>query len=383
MRWTPSLSYPLPVALTYLSSTFLRTNAKENNDVCYEDSNWCNDSLSLHNYGTRLSAPWGINNTLFTSIVGENTNATGRYPLSTPDTSTPYSESGSNDTGLHGWAWDIQVSANVPVSDTQVPERFDTDALASFFTGVEITLQAPSAAAVDSSWDVCIIEWQINSSNADDLREDDGTCSSVLSQECRDGMADAVAAAWQENSDAVERCQCPDLRSIDACGSPPAQAFNSQCTPTHHSGHRWPKLPAYTAADIKNGTFLDTNNDTVAGPVENSTSTPLLPDELLVRTYGGDFGSRDNVTRYDQTGSIGWPYMVVWGSLGDAYDVPRPTSQLTCVRARNATDGSQAPGTSTNITATDGDDSAGALHGQKSYTVVFAGWPVAVWMALA
>ncbi|RYP30528.1 hypothetical protein DL767_006205 [Monosporascus sp. MG133] len=295
------------------------------------------------NYGDSSYGPWGLDNAVMTTFL-ERPNATGTYPLSGPETTSPASESGPVD----GWAWDIRVRADIPISETNVT-NYHQDLLSQYFTGSQIRLKSPSSEGIDPSWLVCVIRWQVDDDYSEELRQDDGTCSSVLDESCRSDMADVVANTWADRS-GTDRCRCPDLSSISSCGEPPA-AFDQGCSAT-----------VYNATHI--------NNSTGTGPGSWSAG------EYLVLTYGGAAGARGDTTLYDQTGSLAWPFMVVWGRRS-LHAVP--TSQLTCVRAANATDGSQAPGAD----GTGGDGgSGGSLNDQKSPIVILVSIFAAIWMTL-
>ncbi|RYP85971.1 hypothetical protein DL769_000834 [Monosporascus sp. CRB-8-3] len=261
-----------------------------------------------------------------------------------PDTTSPASESGPVD----GWAWNIRVRADIPISETNVT-NYDQDTLSKYFTGSQINLGSPSSEGIDPSWLVCVIRWQVDEDYSEELRQNDGTYSSVLGDSCRSDMADVVARTWADHS-GTDRCRCPDLSNISSCGEPPA-AFHQGCGAT-----------TYNATDI--------NNSTRTSPGSWSVG------EYLAITYGGAASARGDTTLYDQTGSLAWPFMVVWGPKS-LHSVP--TSQLTCVRVANATDGSQAPGTD----GTSGDGgSGGSLSDKKSPIVILFSIFAAIWMTL-
>ncbi|RYP60998.1 hypothetical protein DL771_010283 [Monosporascus sp. 5C6A] len=299
-------------------------------------------AFGSQNYGNRRYAPWGLEYDAMATFL-ERPNATGNYPLSGPDT-TSASESGPVD----GWAWNIRVRADIPINETN-GSNYDQDVLSKYFTGSQITLNSPSSEGIDPSWLVCIIRWQVDEDYSEELRQDDGTCSSVLDESCRSDMADFVARNWADHTGSA-RCRCPDLSSISSCGEPPA-AFHQGC-----------------GATIYNATSI--NNSTRTGSYSWSAG------EYLAITYGGAAGARGDTTLYDQTGSLAWPFMVVWGRESRN---SVPTSQLTCVRAANATDGSQAPGTD----GTGGDGgSGGSLNDQKSPIVILVSIFAAIWVTL-
>ena len=174
---------------------------------------------STDHYGDRIYGPWGFDVDVLTSFF-DQPNATGNYPLAGPDWSSP----APNDP-VDGWAWNIRVKSDIPISKTNLTEHYEkANQMSDYFTASQITLQAPSGE-VDPTWEVCIIRWYMDENFAE-LREDDGTCSSVLEESCRSEMADAVSETWADN-DGASRCKCPDMGG-GSCGGPPA--FSQGCT---------------------------------------------------------------------------------------------------------------------------------------------------------
>lgn len=161
-----------------------------------------------NNYGGSEVAPWGLNPSFFSSLLSQP-NATGTYPISGPSVS-------SENTG--GWQWQIAVRADIPINNTTSPQKVAYHGEA--FTGVEITLQSPGN--VSSEFQMCVMNWDLSFGSEDALYDDDGTCSSVLSDACRSDVASAVSENWD-----TRKCQCPDLRSISSCS--PGPPFNSSC----------------------------------------------------------------------------------------------------------------------------------------------------------
>jgi hypothetical protein len=83
-------------------------------------------------------------------------------------------------------------------------------------------------------------------------------------------------------------------------------------------------------------------NSTTGGPFTWSDG------KLLAQTYGGQAAAYGDIASYNETGSLVWPYMIAWGQNTVGIE---PASQLTCIRAKNAVDGSRVPGP--NITTAD------------------------------
>lgn len=68
-----------------------------------------------------------------------------------------------------------------------------------------------------------------------------------------------------------------------------------------------------------------------------------MDGRAIVTNLGGlPYAERGNRTAYNETGSLAWPAVVVWGRNTTSDDPI--VSPLTCIRASNATTGSQAPG---------------------------------------
>ncbi|RYP07523.1 hypothetical protein DL764_002452 [Monosporascus ibericus] len=126
------------------------------------------------------------------------------------------------------------------------------------------------------------------------------------------------------------------------------------------SGDMDPSVVVYNATDI--------NDSTRTGPDSWSDG------KHLALRYGGAAGAGGDNGFYDETGSLAWPFMVVWGPK---YRNAVPTSQLTCIRAANATDGSQAPG----IDGAGGDEGSGGFL-KRPPTVILVSIFAAIWTNL-
>ena len=61
--------------------------------------------------------------------------------------------------------------------------------------------------------------------------------------------------------------------------------------------------------------------------------------------YGGDPHAKGNMTAYNETGSMAWPMVIMWGESKSAPSgILNNTAKMLCLRARNATTGSTVPG---------------------------------------
>lgn len=314
--------------------------------------------FSSEHYGNPKVGPWYLGNDLFATLLNGNPNATGYYPISGPDVTRAATSSAS----VPGWAWDIKVKADIPISyanGTNYPESVQSNV----FTGSQITLHSPSNTSMDPSWEVCILRWGLGEQYSNELRQDDGSCSSVLDDACRNDIQKTVAKSWAAASDS-NRCLCPDLSSISSCGSAPA-TFKELCNPSCElcSG------PQPIMDNVNHTYCLDWNATDVNNGTSNTPSS-WSDGQLLAQTYGGEAASPGNTTNYDQTGTLAWPFMVVWAptALG-----AEPKTQLTCIRASNATTGSRVPGQAPG-------KSSGTLNDQKYLTLVLASMVAAFWM---
>jgi hypothetical protein len=80
------------------------------------------------------------------------------------------------------------------------------------------------------------------------------------------------------------------------------------------------------------------------------------PDgKIDVRRFGGPPHDAGNLTAYNETGSLAWPVAIMWGpSFNTTWrdesgqlDLSGAGAKLSCVRAKDATPGSTAPGSIT------------------------------------
>jgi hypothetical protein len=76
------------------------------------------------------------------------------------------------------------------------------------------------------------------------------------------------------------------------------------------------------------------------------------PDgKLDVRRFGGPPHEAGNLTAYNETGSLAWQVVIMWGPSTNStrnssgqVDFSGAGAKLSCVRAKDATPGSTAPG---------------------------------------
>ncbi|KAK0648433.1 hypothetical protein B0T16DRAFT_455912 [Cercophora newfieldiana] len=153
-----------------------------------------------------------------------------------------------------------------------------------------------------------------------EFRQDDGSCSSVLSQGC---IRAVEVRTIQEYTSPVNNnpCHCPNLEKIEACSGQEVRILRS------------------------GGACL--------AMVFNTTATSNWPNKKHgFRHYGWPPHDRGNRTAYNQTGSLVWPFVVMWGpsenatrnETGHLEPIPDTAAKLTCLRAKEATAGSVVPG---------------------------------------
>lgn len=230
-------------------------------------------------------------------------NATGNYPIAGPNISAPYSETSN----LDGWSWSVDVAADLPIGSAYT-SKYGND---KFYTGGKLTFNAPASLLSSSSrnltvnddWEICLYSWQIGlnwgssvAAYPNELRIDDGSCSSVLTSECITDLQNAISFG---------QCSCPPFRDIPSC-----VALGEDTAP-------W--------------------RTTCVASRFNATRIRQWEDGKLVTwAYGGaTVHDRGNLTDYNDVGSLAWPVMASFGSS--------QTATLSCLRASNATQGSTAP----------------------------------------
>ncbi|WZH48954.1 uncharacterized protein QYS62_010140 [Fusarium acuminatum] len=124
----------------------------------------------------------------------KNPNATGTYAFEGYDVSEP---SPANKT-VDGWTTTIRVANITDDPDADQP-----------YPGIDISVKAPdgmklpelnSSQTNSSNWHVCMSFWtlgQMEDRTTDDVQDDDGDCSSFLSEECIEALKDeAIGHFW-------------------------------------------------------------------------------------------------------------------------------------------------------------------------------------------
>ncbi|KAI1374263.1 hypothetical protein F4677DRAFT_174499 [Hypoxylon crocopeplum] len=239
-------------------------------------------------------------------------NATGTYSMVGFNISGPFS-----DTEISGWTISIRVSTN---RETHNPEPEDSDDDddddddENYFTGTSISVRAPDALLRDNQ--VILSQdlqnettWKVRAYVIDGLKDDvtekaqsdDGSCTSFLSQQC--------IAEWQDYY-------------VKTNGSLSQEPGSCQ----QDLGRSW-------------GVWA--TEDFIPLTAFNNT-------ELFARAQTGE-ELDDDGDWYEKAVTDIWPVMMVYYSV-DADNVTRnEQARLTCVRAKNITEGSVQPNAATTL----------------------------------
>jgi hypothetical protein len=141
-------------------------------------------------------------------------NLSSKYPIPAPDTSLPYPSTAPAISP--GWTWGISVVADISITVTNSSTAWDLKN--QTFTATKVVLEAPHEAntnttAMDAPWQLCVLSLAINTTSFPDrARQDDGTCSSILTERCRRGVE--TQAAQRYRSSQSRQCNCPDYDKL-------------------------------------------------------------------------------------------------------------------------------------------------------------------------
>ncbi|KAI0535259.1 hypothetical protein GGR58DRAFT_504467 [Xylaria digitata] len=275
------------------------------------------DSIQLLQATDRYG-PWQVPRAEFDAFLANHPNATGNYAITGPNISAPAeSTSSGNESTIDGWSWSIVVSADLPLANTTLAPEDDGEG-PFYHTGGGMTLNAPSSLlgpggnlTVDDGWKICLFTWQIDDfPYSDKLRSDDGTCKSVLSDECIANMKLAAASATVEGS-----CSCPIASSIPSCSclGDAAKVFNNNCYGFSRN-----------ASDIR---------EWAGGKLETYAFGDATAHHL------------GNNTAYNNIGSLAFPALISFRNKDEINGVTDGSmTSLSCVRAADAISGSTVPG---------------------------------------
>ncbi|KAI0196398.1 hypothetical protein F4808DRAFT_323068 [Astrocystis sublimbata] len=258
---------------------------------------------------TEEEGPWHEPRLEFDMFLANRANATREFPIPGPNISAPGSSSGPQ-TGstTDGWSWSIAVAADMPLDNSSIAPKPNSEG-PFYYTGLKVNFNAPPSLVtsnggknltVDDDWEICLYAWDLNFGQhdlgeyPDKLRSDDGTCASVLTEEC---IADMKRAARPNQS----QCSCQELPSCKTDGDA-GKVFGNNCYASY-----------YNASSIRRWS-------------EGKHEMWAFGD-AMVHHLG------DNKA-YDNFSSLAWPVMA---SIGDGKnDV---MASLSCVRAADVNSG--------------------------------------------
>ncbi|KAI1813551.1 hypothetical protein GGS20DRAFT_474508 [Poronia punctata] len=270
--------------------------------------------------------PWNVPRDDFDQFLADNADARGNYPIPGPNISASVVDPDNID----GWSWSVSVAADLPFINAPGQKNESEDP--QYYTGGKVVFHAPTSLLdsrpephliVDDKWDMCLLSWELNHREyPDKLRTDDGSCKSVLSDEC---IADLESKAVINGGS----CQCPravDIPSCDRLGDDAHLLLDRTCAAYN--------LNATDLRRWKGG-------------------------RLEVYAWGSTTThSKGDTDGYNFFGSLAWPVLASFGNTTYGH-----TAKMSCVRATDGVDGSKAPGD-------DGESSASRLSGSLAMTMV-------------
>ncbi|KAI1291047.1 hypothetical protein F5Y03DRAFT_377604 [Xylaria venustula] len=260
--------------------------------------------------------PWKEPRAEFNAFLANSPSITGHYNIPGPNISASANSSRSVTEApiggwatIGGWSWSIHVAADLPLEHSKLNLDFSQGPL--YYAGLRLALNAPSSLVgnegnltVDDDWQMCVYQWSLrNVSYPRQLRTDDGTCGSVLSDQCIADIENAAAPMIQEN------CRCPVLSTIPSCRdhADGINVFDSECSASF-----------FNASRIRGSEWED--------------------GKLEIWGLGDDATHHaGNDTAYNRIGSLSWPAMVGF-SNGQHW-----TASLACVRATDTIPGTKVP----------------------------------------
>lgn len=262
--------------------------------------------------GTEDEGPRDVPKSEFEALINKP-NATGTFPLSGPNISTPYFETNT----IHGWSLSISVRADMPLKNSTLGSQY----LDKVYTGGKITLNAPEALlnssdsatknlSVNNDWQVCLIHWGLdNQPYNNKLREDDGTCTSVLSTQCIKDMEGETIRRYQSSA----HCFCPSITDVSSCADDSTEAWRTTC-------------------------YATTFNSTLLRTWTNG--------QHEVHSYGAwNASDPGDIAAYNNIGSVAWPVIIVFAKQENVTGegLVNNTAKMSCIRAKEATAGSNIP----------------------------------------
>lgn len=189
--------------------------------------------------------PWRANKTSFDNLLN-HPNATSNFGLPGPNVSLAYPKAPAD----QGWSWTISVTDDIPAGNFSGATE---DTRNKVFTGARLRLNGPgflNTTAKNASgphyddWHLCVLEWQwdslgdmVNVSYPDKLRQDNGSCSSIVSSQCRQDWEAAAVKGYNSGSG---QCSAPIPRDIPSCGGADMEVLRKLNAAAHC------KIPANT-----------------------------------------------------------------------------------------------------------------------------------------
>ncbi|KAI0509756.1 hypothetical protein F5B22DRAFT_615953 [Xylaria bambusicola] len=267
-------------------------------------------------YESTREGPWGEPLTQFHAALDNHPNATGDFPFGGPNISSRYVRRQDGGGEIDGWSWSIAVASDISLenSDKQTDLANQSDL---FYVGGIITLNAPESLlnstghlTVSDDWEMCTFRWLLNGFNyTDRLRSDDGTCTSVLTEQCISYLKEAA----YDNHHQGSVCSCPMLDDVGPCEDlgERSAVLGHSCT-----------AQRYNASDFR------------------EWEDGKLDVHLFGDKQPHDFGDTAN---YDDIGSLAWPIITTFKNRTGAEEFSNARSFMSCVRAMDAVDGSDAP----------------------------------------
>ncbi|KAB5575266.1 hypothetical protein GE09DRAFT_1091495 [Coniochaeta sp. 2T2.1] len=295
-------------------------------------SNFGNGMIS----GRNAQGPWGMNLSEFEPYVQDvegESNATTYINVPGPNASYAYPGADHLNNQQYPFTLGVVVTADIPatnVTDGTLSGVTDEDR-AKFFTGSRVGFQVPTlvanitgrsrpdnSSAPYTNWDLCVFTWDFsfvyNATYPYKFREDDGNCTSIVSEQCVKDMENEAVENYRKRD---RQCQCPTVAKLSSC----------------YEDSLFAKLGCVAH------TF-------------NYTDVQQWPEgNYPTYIYGGPFHDKGNITAYNETGSLSWPVMTLWGrwptEVYQGNGSSPPTSdkaKLTCIRPMEGRGSGNIPG---------------------------------------
>ena len=257
-------------------------------------------------------------------------NATGSYAITGFDLSQPYDAAKSNE---KGWSLDIAVATNRVVDDVTNNETRGNPT----YLSLKSPENAFESADFDSGWTICGNFWDIDDNDLQaSFLEDNGTCTSVLSDEC---IADIEQKAVNFTNDGT----CPSHIEIDTKKCPDFGISNAVCESESSALCLILRLlHEYKLIHISTARFTGS----VAGDLEDSLNnqTSAAGSVMLYSVlfpYSHPANTTETSAVYDEVMQKTWPSVVTF--YYDDGNGVKAFPTVRCLRAKDLAAGSQQP----------------------------------------